>query len=120
FAAATTVVLTSEQQAAGVDFRLPLSAHLTGTVVDADTNTILPGSTVLAYSPDGIIVVATATTDASGNFALTFPPGAYKLVAADTSRIYAPAFLADADSFANERPISVGAGQTLTAIRIPM
>lgn len=120
FAAATTLVLTSGQQAAGVDFRLPLSAHLSGTVVDADTNTILAGSTVLAYTADGITVAATTTTDASGNFTLVVPPGTYKVVAADANHIYATAFTGDANSFANERAIVVAAGQTLAAIRIQM
>ena len=120
FAAATTLAVNSNQPALGVDFRLPLSAHLSGTVVDADTNTILPGATVLAYTSDGTTVAASATTDVGGNFTLTLPPGTYKVVVADMTRIYATAFAGDANSFSNERPMSVNAGQTLTAIRIAM
>ena len=120
FAAATTITLVSGQQASGVDFRLPLSAHLTGSVVDGDTNGILPGSTVLAYSADGATIASSTTADANGNFTLNVPAGTYKIVAADTNRIYATGFVGDANSFANERPISVDAGQTLNAIGIPM
>ena len=120
FTAATTVTLTSGRQVTGVDFSLALSAHLSGTVVDAETNAPLPASAVLAYTADGTTLVAATATDVNGNFTLTVPPGAYKVVAADVTRIYATAFVADANSFASEQPISVGAGGSVGAIRIPM
>src|SRR6202040_314575 len=82
FPTATTLSLTSGQQASSIDFQLALDGHLTGAVVDGDTNQTLPGTTVIAYALDGTTAVATAISDAAGNFSMSVAAGAYKVVAA--------------------------------------
>src|SRR5262249_10996870 len=69
FSSAGTLPLAPGQQLAA-DFQLPLSGHLTGTVVDSDTNVILPGASVFAYTTDGTAAVGTTLTDAAGRFSL--------------------------------------------------
>ena len=118
FDSATAFTLSSGQQLAA-NFDLPLSAHLSGTVVDSDTNVILGGAAVFAYLSDGT-VIATTTSDAAGNFAASVPPGSYKLVAADAAHVYAAGFVDNANSFVNEHAFTVNAGQTAAAIRIPL
>jgi hypothetical protein len=120
FQTATTLLLVSGQQASGIDFQLVLAGHLSGSVVDADTNQTLLGALVVAYTTDGITAVATTTTDAAGNYSLSVPPGTYKLVAADPTRIFATGYLGDSNSFASDAAISVASGAFVGALRIPL
>jgi Carboxypeptidase regulatory-like domain len=120
FLTATTLSLVSGQQATGIDFQLALAAHISGSVVDGDTNQTLPGTTVIAYTTDGTMTVATTTTDAAGNFSLTVPPGTYKLVGADPSRVYAAGYVVDSISFVSNPAFSVAAAASVGAIRIPL
>jgi hypothetical protein len=120
FQTATTISLVSGQQADGIDFQVPLAAHLSGSVVDGDTNQTLPGALVVAYTTDGITAVATTTTNASGNYSLSVPPGTYKLVGADPTQIFATGYLADSNSFASDAAISVASGSSVGALRIPL
>jgi len=120
FASAATVSVTAGISANGINFQLPIAAHLNGRVFDADANVILSGTTVFAYPLDGIAAAASALSDATGNFTLAVGPGSYKLVVADASQIYAAGYVNDANSFANEGAISVAAGQIVTEIRIPL
>ena len=120
FLTANTLSLVSGQQAAATDFQLALAAHLSGFVVDGDTNQTLPGTTVLAYTSDGTMAVATATTDAAGNFSLSVPPGTYKLVGADPNRVYAAGYVVDSISFESDPAISVAEAASVGAIRIPL
>ena len=120
FSKATTLSLTSGQQASSIDFQLALDGHLNGAVVDGDTNQTLPGMTVIAYALDGTTAVATAISDAAGNFSMSVASGAYKVVAADPTRVYAAGYVADSNSFASDRSFSLAAGQTIGSIRIPL
>jgi carboxypeptidase family protein len=118
FDSAGAVSLASSQQVTA-DFDLPYAGHLSGTVIDATTNVVLAGATVLAYTANGAVIASTLS-DAAGNFAVPVPPGSYKLVAADASHVYASGFVDDANSFVNERTVTVSASQLVSAIRIPM
>jgi len=118
FDGALPLSVASTQQLTA-NFDLPRAAHLSGTVVDIDTNVILPGTTVFAYSADGTSIASTLS-DSAGNFAFAVPPGSYKLVAADVSHIYAAGFADDANSFSNAHTLTPGAGQSISAIRIPL
>ena len=118
FSSAATLTLASSQQVTA-NFDLPPAAHLSGTVVDGDTNVVLGGATVFAYLPDGSPIAATAS-GAAGNYALSVPPGSYKLVAADVSHVYAAGFVDDVNSFANEHTFAEVAGQSTGGIRIPL
>jgi carboxypeptidase family protein len=118
FPTATTLSLVSGQQVQGIDFQLALAAHLSGSVVDGDTNQTLPAATVIVYTTDGAMAVATATTDAAGNFSLSVPPGTYKLVGADPTRVYAAGYVVDSISFASDPAISVAGAASVGALRI--
>lgn len=120
FVSATTLSVAVGQPLVDTNFQLSRSAHLSGTVVDADTHSVLSGQTVVAYAPEGTVAVATTSTDAAGNFTLTVPPGAYKLVAADPAHIYATGYVADSISFAADPTITLAPGASVGSNTIPL
>ncbi len=120
FTAATPVTVAAGRAIAGIDLRLDFAAHFTGVVVDADTAVVLPGMTVFAYTADGASAAATVKSSPAGNFMINVPAGSYKLVAADPSGNYGVGFVDDVDSFAAQRPVSVGPSQVRENLRIPL
>ncbi|HJT17814.1 MAG TPA: carboxypeptidase regulatory-like domain-containing protein [Thermoanaerobaculia bacterium] len=119
FATAADINVVSGQSAALTNLRLALSSHVSGNVIDADTNLPLSNKIVVIYTTDGT-QLGSVVTDALGNFTATLAAGDYKLVAADTSRIYATGYIGDANSFTNEPYVSTQAGQNMSGVQIPM
>jgi len=73
-------------------------AGITGTVRD-DAGAPLPSMTVAAYRVDDGSVAGTATTTASGTYAITLPGGQYRVLAYDPTATWATSFYSDAESF---------------------
>lgn len=119
FETAADIAVVASQNRNSTNFRLPLAAHVSGKVVDADTSQPLSGRLVIAYSTDGSQVAST-NTDVSGSFAFTFAAADYKFVAVDTTRVYAAGYVADASAFANDPVVSPQPGQTITSVEIPL
>jgi uncharacterized surface anchored protein len=74
------------------------AAVVTGTVTDASTHQPLSGMVVAAYDAAGTLR-GTATTDATGLYALTLPAGSYRLLSYDNAGVYATTFDGNAESF---------------------
>ena len=74
---AATVVAVSAANVTGKDIVLPASKHIAGTVTDASAAAVA-GITVSAG-------LATATTNASGAYSLSVPPGSYVVTVQDLS-----------------------------------
>lgn len=119
FVSAADLTIASNQARIDTTFRLAAAAHLSGKVIDADTNQPLGAKQVIAYTPDGIQVAAT-TSDIAGNFNFALGAGAYKIVAADAARFYATGYIVDANSFTNEPGITLQSGQTIDTVRVPL
>jgi large repetitive protein len=92
-----------------VAFALDRAARAGGRVSDAATGAGLPGIFVYAYTADGQFVART-TTDALGQFRFSLQGGSYRFLAGDPARVYAPAFFANARSFARAETLTVTAG----------
>lgn len=95
-----------------INFSLVLAGHIAGRVTASVSAIPLANITVAAYNLDGTRRAFTST-DASGHYDLTLPPGTFKLVAFDDTLTYAPAFYANRNSFANATPVTVTATQTI-------
>jgi hypothetical protein len=119
FATAADINVVAGQPVSSTNLRLALASHVSGNVIDGDTNLPLPNKIVAVYTTDGT-QVASVVTDAIGSFTLSLPAGGYKFVAADTSRIYATGYVSDANSFANEPVVSTQAGQNTSGVQIPL
>ncbi|HEY3383909.1 MAG TPA: carboxypeptidase regulatory-like domain-containing protein [Vicinamibacterales bacterium] len=72
----TAVQVTAPQAATGVDFALVQNGQITGTVTAAGTGTPIQNASVVAYSL-GRNPVSTVTTNASGIYTHSLPPGQY-------------------------------------------
>jgi hypothetical protein len=96
------------------DFQLEKGARITGHVRSRTSSAALANITVGAYDLAGH-VISSATTDASGAYALLLAPAAAKLIAFDPALRYATAYYLGAISFAASQSISPAAGTTLTA-----
>ncbi len=120
FSSATLVSVTAGRPTAGIDFRLELAGHFSGTVVDADSGVILPAMFVIAYNSDGTLAAANTISGPAGIFWLSVPGGTYKLVAGDPLRVFATGYVDDANSFASQTAVAVGSGETRSNLRIPL
>lgn len=92
---------------AGVDFALEPAAHLSGTVLDAQTRGGIAGISVYVYTASGALV-ATKMTDAQGNFRFTLQGGQYRIVSG--GGVYGPAFWVEARSFAQAEVLTLAPG----------
>lgn len=110
FAEAAAVRVREGQTTANVDFTLVPAARVSGTAVDAATLAPLPSMLVYAYTPAGSLV-ATVTTNATGAFALSLPPGTYRFVAADPAHVFATAFYDGSRSFEKSNILTVVSGE---------
>ena len=103
------------QADSAVNFRLRASAHVAGLVTDAQSHLPLPGLMVSAYTAEGVLV-ASVLTDGFGRYELVIADGTFRLLVADPGRIYATAFFAGANSFAQTPGLALVPGQSLTNI----
>jgi hypothetical protein len=74
------------------------AAGITGTVTN-DTGAPLASMTVVAYRIDDGSIGGTATTTASGTYAITLGGGQFRVLAYDSSGNWATSFYSDAESF---------------------
>ncbi len=93
------------------------AATVSGVVTSAATGNALGGMVVAAYDPAGNLA-GTATTDETGFYVLTLPPGEYRLLAYDFTGVYATTFDANAESFETSplRSISASGAQVSFAL----
>ena len=79
-ASGTPITVITGATTAGIDFSFdaaPLSAALSGTVLQDGSMTPLGGVPVRAYAGD--LLVASGTTNALGQYTVMVPPGAYRV-----------------------------------------
>ncbi len=112
FETATPITITAGVIVPGIDFRLPRAAKITGTVLDGQKQTPVPGLTVSARDSNGYRTGA-AITDAKGHFTLVLVPGSYRVLVSDPARLYANAFDSASHNFEStpERSVSAGTSQ---------
>jgi hypothetical protein len=103
--------------ATNVNATLTHAGHLTGTV-RSSSGAPLSNVLVAAYNPDGSIRTVTFATN--GQYTLVVPPGTFKVIAFDTSGLYANAYLNGAVSFESESGIAVASSQTISGLDLVM
>lgn len=91
----------------------PFPGQIKGTVTDASTHAALAGATVTAYKPSGTPAGST-TTNASGQYTLSLPPGSYKV--GFTAAGHGAQFYNGKASLATANAVSLSAGGTTTGI----
>jgi hypothetical protein len=119
FADAQPVRVTESAVTPDVFFTLGLAAHVSGTAVDAATQTPLGGIDVYAYTAAGSFVART-TTAPNGTFSMPLPPGQYRLVAADPVRVFATTYYNGANTFGRGEIVALGQGQQRTNVRLAL
>ncbi len=112
-----TAVLVQSQRTVGLDFSLHLAVHIAGTVSDAQTHLPLPGFIVSAYTAQGALV-ATTVSDGLGRYQLILPDGTFLLLVGDPAHVYATAYFAGANSFAQTPGLTLAPGQSRDGITI--
>lgn len=91
-----------------------LGQTISGTVTESQNGPVLGSMVVAAYTTAGVLQ-ANTTTNASGHYDLTLPPGLYRVLAYDPGGTYATTFGNDAPSFEESPLIPLATGQTVTA-----
>lgn len=119
FAEAVPVGVAASQVTGGINFKIELSARVTGMVVEGATGLPLAGITVYAYTPAGALVDETATGGA-GTFGFTLPPGDYRFVAADRARTFAPGFFGSVLSFETASVVPLTAGSQQSNVQLAL
>lgn len=112
FASSGPVGLAAGQSLRGFDFSVLRGGRITGTVRDGAS--ARAGIIVGAYDAAGMLV-ATATTNAAGSYAMVVPPGEYRIVAFDADLRYAASYDQGATTYEQTTPRAVAAGATVTA-----
>lgn len=110
FETSASVVLTATQNLTNLSFRLVAAGYAAGHVTAAD-GTPLAGMTVVAYNLSGTRRTFT-TTDASGAFTLTLPPGQFKVAAYDDNLGYVTSFYSGQPTFTAATPVAIAAGSS--------
>lgn len=108
FADGDPVTVKETQTTSGINFTLQLGANVTGIVTNAQLIP-LANAVVLAYNAAGVQLAFTLT-DRDGTFAMTLPPGTYRLVAVDPSFVYAAGYLNGANSFETSPQLALAGG----------
>ena len=116
FESAGTVSIQSQRNV-GLDFSLHLALRINGTVSDAQTHLPLATFIVSAYTVQGSLV-ATTVSDGLGRYQLIVPDGTFRLLAADPAHVYATAYFAGANSFAQTQGLTLAPGQSRDGITI--
>jgi hypothetical protein len=114
FAEAAPVAVNSSATTANVHLVTDRSAHLDGQVLD-DAALPLAAMDVYAYTPEGALVVGTRT-DTGGIYRMTLPAGAYRLVAADASRVHAATYYPALRSFEKAAIVAFAAGEPRSGV----
>lgn len=102
-----TFAVTSAQVVNAIHFRLAAGGRITGRITTT-ASAPLPAISIEVYNLSGTRRGFT-TTDASGSYALTVPPGEYRVVAFDNALQYAPQFFANASLLTTATKVSVAA-----------
>lgn len=115
-----TPVVVSGNTASGIDFTLSAGSQITGRVTRFDNATALAGVSVQARLPGTTTVVATATTDALGDYTLAVSAGNWDIgvLGGGTfgDETYPGQQCWNGQCAGVATPQSVGAGSTLTGI----
>ncbi|PYQ26184.1 MAG: hypothetical protein DMF56_25385 [Acidobacteria bacterium] len=86
YAGATPVSVASSQRVAPLDFGLSPGGRISGVVRDLTTSAPVAGATVGAFAAGTLI--ASAMTRSDGSYRFVAPPGAYDVIAFDSSLRY--------------------------------
>ena len=114
FANASVAHALAQQTAGGFDFALLKGARVAGRVTTRSTSAPLGAMTVGAYDASGRLL-ASAATDANGNYALLLAPTTVKLLAFDPALHYANAYYLGAATFASTPSLPLAEGSSLAA-----
>jgi hypothetical protein len=109
FQKAAPVAVQPSETASNVSLLLDRAARFSGVVVDRSSGAPVGSISVAAYDHDGNLV-ASASTSASGGYALAVPAGEYKLLAFDPSLRFVTAYAEGAASYEQTPSFSVDAG----------
>jgi len=112
FASARTVAASAGATLPAVDFTLVRAGRLSGLVTTEPGALPAASITVAVYSDATAEVVARTTTGGDGRFALSLPPGRYRVIAYDEQLRYATAFAGAAASFDAIEPLDLAADAT--------
>ncbi len=86
---------------------------ITGTVT-AFGGAPLPSMTIAVYGPSGL-QIATATSNAQGNYSISVPAGTHRLLAFDPMGVYATSFFNGASSFETSLEITLTSNASFAA-----
>ena len=114
FEAAAPQHAIAQQSTGALDFALSKGARVSAHVTSRTSDAPLTAITVGAYDRGGSLL-ASATTDASGNATLLLTPATVKLLAFDTNLQFATAYYLDAPTFDATPALDLGEGQSLDA-----
>jgi hypothetical protein len=114
FAAAVNVHVATEQTIGGLDFSLTKGARVTGRVTGRSSGAPLSAITIGAYDAGGRLI-ASANSNATGNYALLLPPSTVKLLAFDSALQFATSYYAGAATFDATQSLPLIEGQSITA-----
>jgi hypothetical protein len=114
FGSATAIHVIAPQTVGALNIALAKGARVTGQVVDRNTAKALSGITIGAYDASGHLI-ASATTDAAGSYAMLLAPATYKLLAFDPALQYATAYHANAATFDASTALPLTGGQSFIA-----
>lgn len=119
FETSMSLVLTSEQNATNINFRLLPAGFAVGHVTSPEGSG-LAHMTAVAYNLSGTRRGFT-TTDSTGDFTLALPPGDYKIAAFDDALTYATIFFDDTTSFEAAAIVTIAAGaSSITNLQLPL
>jgi hypothetical protein len=112
FGGATNVHAATEQAIGGFDFSLTKGARIAGRVTASGAP--LSAITIGAYDAGGRLIASTSS-DATGNYVFLLPPATVKLLAFDSALQFATAYYLGATTFDATQPLSLIEGQSITA-----
>ncbi|MEO8033107.1 MAG: carboxypeptidase-like regulatory domain-containing protein [Acidobacteriota bacterium] len=113
FQSAARLVAAPGTTISGIDFSLPRAARVSGAVTDKSTGIRLPNVSVAAYDSDGILIASTST-NVTGQYSFALGDGSYRLLAFDNSLTYATAYAGGATSFEAEQQLVIAVPQGAT------
>jgi Carboxypeptidase regulatory-like domain len=114
FANASVAHALAQQTASGFDFAMAKGARVAGRITARSTSTPLSAIAVGAYDAAGRLL-ASAATDAAGNYALLLAPATVKLLAFDPALRYANGYYLGAPTFASTQSLALAEGTSLAA-----
>lgn len=112
FSASSPVTVFEGQLRTDLAFQLERGGLVGGRVLDP-SGAGIGGITVAAYNVDGTMRTF-VTTDASGNYVLLLPSGAFRIAAFDPALVFATQFYPEQSAFAMSTAIGTTPGQRAT------